>query len=292
MTIDASSIFQNADELEDNFTMLPNGLIRHPTLSLETIWLIGYLTSHSGNWIIQIKQLRDFLKGRLGRDALQKRVKEAEDAGYIQRVPYLYRGMSRVRFLVSKYPKFKKCLPVPENQVPDGQASIKNTINKKTIKEESKPAVKEEKRMSTPPPPPPAAASFSIEDEVKKSRLKKEDHELAIKYFKDNPDKFKKAKNPVGLLITLIDKGEHLKPPLISEEELNKQWAEQTINSYGFESEFSIGKNVLSILMINGNSPKFIKFTDENFRKTLLDRLELMRKVIMERKMRENDSNR
>lgn len=72
------------------------------------------------------------------------------------------------------------------------------------------------------------AAAPSIEDQIKKSRIPKEDQDAALKYFKANPDKFKKAKNPIGLLISIVDSGDHKKGNRVMDIiKLRRKWASE-----------------------------------------------------------------
>jgi DNA-binding transcriptional MocR family regulator len=66
-----------------NFTIVPNAIFEDERISAEAKGLLGYLLSRPHEWIVRLQQLRHKLK--IGRDRLQRVVKELIDAGYIER---------------------------------------------------------------------------------------------------------------------------------------------------------------------------------------------------------------
>ena len=143
---DQDTIFQSCEEEDEHpFAQIPNDLLRHPTLSLECIWLISYLLSHSKGWRIQRKSLLLYLKGRMGRDKFDRILKEAVEAGYIKKEFTPEYGRKRCKYFVSRTPKFKKIVRCtgfqdPENKDSENKDSFQNTnlknTNMKNTKEE------------------------------------------------------------------------------------------------------------------------------------------------------------
>ncbi len=105
-----------------HYTIVPNNLIREESLSPLARWLIIYFLSMKAGWKIRTRQLYGHLKGFIGRDKIQKIIKECIEAGYMKReVIKKSSGNGKIlhgyKYTVSSTPKFKKCLRQPENQV-------------------------------------------------------------------------------------------------------------------------------------------------------------------------------
>lgn len=121
------------------------------------------------------------------------------------------------------------------------------------------------------------AAAPSFEDQIKKSPIPTEEQEAAIKYFKDNPEKFKKAKNPLGLLITIVKSGDHkrnINDP-VKNEELAKMIAKKNpklISSRAIE----IGYNYI-FFKLGAGIDREIKFTAIRFMDECIECLTKMR---------------
>lgn len=122
---DFDSIEQCPQDEENPFAQISRALIRDGTISPECRWLIIYLLSNKDGWRIQVQQVVNHLKGMVGRDKVYKLFDEAIEAGYIQRIETLLLGKKRYKYRVSRSPKFKKCLLLPENQ----EAEIQDTEN-------------------------------------------------------------------------------------------------------------------------------------------------------------------
>lgn len=109
----------------NNFTIVPNSLIRDISISPECRWLIIYLISNKPGWKIKTKQIWEHVKEFIGRDKVLKRFKEAIEAGYISRneITRNVNGkfLRGFEYKVSSTPKFKKCLRKPEIQDPEDQ---------------------------------------------------------------------------------------------------------------------------------------------------------------------------
>lgn len=107
------------------YTIVPNDLIRDKNISPNCRWLIMYLSSNDPSWSVKISQVIKHAKGFLGRDKIYKLVKEAMDAGYINREERLIKAdkgyQRRYVYKVAKSPIFKKSLLLPGFQDPDVQ---------------------------------------------------------------------------------------------------------------------------------------------------------------------------
>lgn len=121
------------EDFTSKFTVIPNTLLRNPTLSPDCIWLISYLIGHKPGWNINVRQLHKFLKGRMGRDRILRIIKEAISAGYMKceiifQPKFLKNGkqqgsLKRHKYTVSSTPKFKKVLPCPDFQGTENQGT-------------------------------------------------------------------------------------------------------------------------------------------------------------------------
>lgn len=83
MSGDSGSIVKDSSWEEGAWTQVPNDIVRDRALSLEAKGLILYLASHSVNYEIHLETLR--LQVGVGRDKLQRVLKELETAGYLKR---------------------------------------------------------------------------------------------------------------------------------------------------------------------------------------------------------------
>lgn len=66
------------------FTVLPNGTIRDPRLSLDALGLLVKLISRPPNWEVRPYQLQK--ECSIGRDKLRRLLAELEDSGYLIRI--------------------------------------------------------------------------------------------------------------------------------------------------------------------------------------------------------------
>lgn len=138
---------------ENPYAMISRELIRDKSISPECRWLLIYLLSNDGKWVVKTSQLRSHLEGFMGRDKILAKIKEAIEAGYMKREDYKINNLNRSRYFVSETPKFKKCFPRPEfqgpeNGDPENQAPLKNKQSS-SYEEEKKEQYK--KGSSTPP---------------------------------------------------------------------------------------------------------------------------------------------
>lgn len=101
------------------YTIISNELIRCKSMTPACRWLIMYLLSHAPGWVIRMSQLKDHLREHMGRDAVSNLIKQALESGYLTKVHYLEKNLSRFKYVISGTPKFKKSLrntnpPPPE----------------------------------------------------------------------------------------------------------------------------------------------------------------------------------
>lgn len=153
-------IEQCPDEYESPYTAIPNALIRDASLSPECRWLLIYLLSNASGWKIRVAQIAAHLKGMCGRDKVYRILNEAIEAGYMKKEFFLIPGMLNksgmknigkyrsVRYLVSRTPKFKKCLLHPCFQDADAKGpqnphakELLSTYEVKNYQEERREAV-------------------------------------------------------------------------------------------------------------------------------------------------------
>lgn len=85
MCNDFDEISRDPTEITDNFTIIPNDLLRDQSISPECIWLISYLLSHKPGWKISTNQVWEHAKHFMGRDKVRKLFNEAIEAGYMFR---------------------------------------------------------------------------------------------------------------------------------------------------------------------------------------------------------------
>ena len=67
----------------DNFTVVPNTVLRDQNLSLAAVGLYCFMISHSADFTISIEYLSGAFSN--GKDAVRGKIKELETAGYLQR---------------------------------------------------------------------------------------------------------------------------------------------------------------------------------------------------------------
>jgi hypothetical protein len=136
---------------ENPYAIISRDLIRDKNISPECRWLLIYLLSNDGKWVVKTKQLRNHLEGFMGRDKILSVIKEAIDAGYMKRDLFKINNLNRSRYYVSETPKFKKCFRRPENQDPEsGDPENTDYIKNSNPKEEH---LKEREEAQAPPHP-------------------------------------------------------------------------------------------------------------------------------------------
>lgn len=131
------------------YTMIHNGLIRDKNLSPECCWLIIYLLANKNSWTINVAQIINDLKERVGRDKVYKILDEAMEIGYIKRELRKKGNLKQgFKYYVSETPKFKKILRRPESQYAEVQYAENTDLNKDYPKE--KPYEEEDTSLMVP----------------------------------------------------------------------------------------------------------------------------------------------
>jgi hypothetical protein len=152
-----SDIFQRCPHDPENpWSQVSKDLIRDSSISFECRGLLIYLLSMKDGWVINTKQLINHASEFAGKDKIYSIINEAIKAGYLMRREFLVNGLKRYSYLLSEFPKFKKCLLYPENpdaENPDSKEELKEKKKKKYIKE-----IK--------PPPSPDRSTLSADADV------------------------------------------------------------------------------------------------------------------------------
>lgn len=108
MTQEAYTIERCQHDKENPYVMINQALIRDPSISPACAYLIIYLLSLPKNWQLRIGALKSHFKGRLGREKIERCLKEAREAGYMKiEHDHDEKGHIRKRYLLSETPKFK-----------------------------------------------------------------------------------------------------------------------------------------------------------------------------------------
>src|ERR1700683_5356455 len=111
-----SSIEECPDEIVP-YTTIENSLIRDETMSPQCRWLIIYLLSNKPGWRISVKQVINHLLPFVARKKVYALFKEALASGYMDKKQIKDGSkFGIVKYFVSRTPKFKKCLPLPQNE--------------------------------------------------------------------------------------------------------------------------------------------------------------------------------
>ena len=120
----AHTIQRCPHDRQNPYVMINQALIRDPSISPECAYLLIYLLSLPHDWQIRVNVLMTQMKDRMGRNKVQKLLREAREAGYMMLEKYHGdRGYIRCRYLLSETPKFKNNNRQPENQVLDSRPS-------------------------------------------------------------------------------------------------------------------------------------------------------------------------
>lgn len=210
-----SSIRRAPRDKEHPYLMVSKALIRDASISPQCSWLLINLLCNVDHWEINIRQVVNQMKGRLGRDKIYQLFEEAIQAGYINKIEYLENGLLRIKYEVDEIPKFKKSLPLPEIQ----DTGLQDTENQEASLKSNIPKEYNHKRTTTPPTPskggqpakPASAADDSIEGQIKRSKLTADQQAKAIEFYKSNKAIVDDPKidNKVGYLIHLVTSGRY-----------------------------------------------------------------------------------
>ena len=176
MSLDNTYFEECDDEPEDKFTQTPNELVRDKTISAACRMMIIFITSHKKPWKVNFSHVLASFDEKIGKEKLYKLIAEARAAGYISRTSFIEKGLKRFKYKISKFPRFKICLPysgLPHPAFPDPAEpdTLKNTLKKEYSSsslrsEEERRIYKDSPEIqipvSSPPPPPPSEAVGSL----------------------------------------------------------------------------------------------------------------------------------
>lgn len=161
-----STIERCPHDRQNPYTMIHNGLIRNEFLSPNCRWLLIYLLSNTGSWVINVSQIINHLKPHMAKDKVYKIVNEAIEAGYMKRETIREGNRVKcVKYYVSETSKFKKCFLLPDFQ----EAEVRDPVeadNKKDQNNKEKTSLKESssKPSSTQPSEKPEIVEPLIDD--------------------------------------------------------------------------------------------------------------------------------
>ena len=151
MTAEYSPTFHRCPhDTENPYAQVSRSLIRDNSISPECRWLIIYLLANRDDWKINIKQIINHCDGFMGKNRVYDVVKEAIKAGYIKAENYFVKGLKRIRYLVSEFPKFKDFLQLPEKpdlvkpDTVDSDSKEEASLKKKQVKNSNAAPSKEE----------------------------------------------------------------------------------------------------------------------------------------------------
>ena len=129
---------------EQEFTILPNSLIRNPALSLRDVGLLCYMLSLPPDWDFSVNGLNAILSNN-GRSSVRASLKNLENQGYLKRTR-LRDDVGRItngQWIVSDLPLDEPRVDFrhednrhDENRQEDNRIQTKNIINKENMNKE------------------------------------------------------------------------------------------------------------------------------------------------------------
>ncbi len=140
---------------ENPYLQVNRELIRDKSISPACRWLIIYLLANKDGWRINAKQLVEYCKPYHGRVKVYSLLKEAMEGGYLKREEYLEKNMTRIRYFLSEFPKFKKCFRRAKNWHAEKGHSKEEPCSSILIPNASVPKNKKNPPPLTPPATPP-----------------------------------------------------------------------------------------------------------------------------------------
>lgn len=194
------TIFVEQDEVLSKYTLIPNALIRDKTISPNCRWLLIYLLSNDEkNWVIKRSQICNHVKGFMGKNKVIAVLNEAIEAGYMKREhvkipqPNGKGWLTGYKYLLSRTPRFKKCLREPCFREPDHRAP-ENSDAKEVLSKEI-PIKEKETSLEVPDVP----VEISPQKKLKKAKdfspevIALTDRIIAC--LQNNSDDYRKPKN-------------------------------------------------------------------------------------------------
>lgn len=174
---------------ENPYAQTSRALIRDNTLHPSASWMLIYLLSMKDGWKITPSQLINHVKGHYGcgRNKVYEWIHEACEAGYMKKEEWLEGGLKRCRYLLSEYPKFKKCLPRPDPREPVSRDHKKEYTKERTYEEReregSRSDPKTEREKSCEKDSPPAQTHTPSFFSDKRVKMKMESYQELVKEF-------------------------------------------------------------------------------------------------------------
>jgi hypothetical protein len=256
---------------ENPYAMISRDLIRDKSLSPECRWLLIYLLSNDGKWIVKTSQLRSHLDGYMGRDKILAKIKEAIEAGYMKREEYKVNNLNRSRYFVSETPKFKKCfrrpeIQDPENGDPENQGPLKNKQSSSYEEEKEE----QYKKGSAPPPSADAEGLFDLFLSKLKERNPEFKDPNRAKWLLDMDRLLRIDKRSVEKtreIIIWASTHKWFKNACLSPEKLRKDYDSMLMQMEAGKEEETITKNRQFALSMKEKYPERLKalFFDKNF---------------------------
>lgn len=267
------------DEPEDKFTQTPNELVRDKTISAACRMMIIFITSHKKPWKVNFSHVLACFDQKIGKEKLYKLIAEARSAGYISRTSFIDKGLKRFKYKISKFPRFKLCLPctaLPEAAQPEADLpyTLKNTLKKEDSSsslrsEEEKRIYKESPEVQIPvsatPPPPPSEAVGSLTNfflskirernpNHKKPNMKKwyADMDLLLRLDKRDPEEVKRV-------IEWASTAKWYSTAVLSPEKLRKDYDDMFIKIRAEEDENRVRTNRAYALSVKEQYPEKLR---------------------------------
>lgn len=247
------SIIQGCPEEEDHpFVMVPTTIARSADMSFDCIGLLTYLLSHAPIWRISIPYIIQTKK--ISKNKIYPLLKEAMHHGYLKCETYLKNGLKRYVYTVSRSPKFKKCLPCPQNQDTENEDRILDQVSNDT---------KEQQHPLTPSKKGNADVS-SVEDKLKNSTLTDVQKEEALKFYANHKQEAHgpKIRNPAGWIIYQITSGAY--KDYASRSDLAKKRYEWTLTHEWDANAGSLRAGKEGAELISGSTSKIIKYGEND----------------------------
>lgn len=138
---------------ENPYAQISRALIRDNSISPLLRFLLIFLLSQKDGWKVKIKQIINlFADHQIGKDKIYSIVNEGIEAGYIERIEWLEKGLKRTSYQISETPKFKKSLPCPAQ--PDAAGPDPAEQKLKEEHHTSKDVFNKKEELKAPSPPP------------------------------------------------------------------------------------------------------------------------------------------
>lgn len=273
-----SILIRDQHDKENPYTMISRNLIRDKNLSMEARLLLIHLLSNDGRkWEIRVNCLIKEFQGHCGKQKMYDLINECIQAGYIFRKQENKGKFSSFHYIVSEYPKFKKCLPLPG--FPD--AGFPDPA-KQDAKERAIPSVCNQEQFEdisplNPPqknkPPAQFSAAASELREFFIQNIKRNDAEFEVrnvaKWDKDFDALLRldmRDKDEVKKIIDFLCKDKKALSYCMCPDKIRKKWGELRMRYLGQKEQIMKDSNMILVRNWQQNNPqefKFLKFTKD-----------------------------